>query len=87
MEWGRVRLELFVSGQYNDVVVRRTADLVWKMEAVEWDGGVFWSRRWDGRTDWFQDRPVRGCWECWCQWSVDERELSTALCSVSLAQR
>lgn len=39
MEWGRVRPELFVSGRYNDVVVRRTADLVWKMEALECDGG------------------------------------------------
>lgn len=86
MEWGRVRPELLVSGRYNDVVVRRTAGLVWKMEVVEWDGGGgFWSRRWDCRTGWFQDRPVRGCWECWCQWSGDERDLNAAMCSVSLA--
>lgn len=39
MEWGRVRPELLVSGRYNDVVVRRTAGPVWKMEVVEWDGG------------------------------------------------
>lgn len=45
-----------------------------------WGGGGGSGPGPEGGTGWFQDRPVRGCWEC-----GDERESNTAPCSVSLA--